>query len=920
MSAKKQKSAASDVGPTLQEVDEDLVRMDIHRALSNVKRGDAFVDGHLEESDFLKLQEGDAATLDNFFKYLVKSIVDREAQTLKVKKKTRIKLWEAELPSRRQQWIEEIRRFDDEAAAPVPEEGVAAAKDDKEAEAMDVEAEPVKQEPSKKRKSDVLDSEVASKGEEAPSKKRNEKQKKTKKPKKVESPKGDKKKSKGPKKKRVLKLEASEALMEQKRQEIKKEFEEEKADILAEVPEKIQKRWGQVGFAKWSKEWLPCLFVGPYDVSAFSGVREQWMQMFENVSGKSWVRISVWARFARYSNSIFCFPRAQTKNRRESMTHLVYWYGTADLSLAYSFIANSSIKTYEQGVEKGLDKPLQKVQKKFDSGKKLTKKEQETMNAFKALQEDLAKDVKERRNKEPIQENYENDDFVRVLITGEDDDSDGEPLEDDESGEELLSDTDDDDELVSDDESEDIGAEDFKPKKREKVSNKQRAVEVDEDEDIGEDEASSDDAKDEDVIISDEDDDDEENDEDFGQETKPKKKTPKSQKPAKGKKKLQRDRTSTGSTKRKERKDVTMETLRRREHKAFAENERVFLPILEQWKVAIDAKDVEAIEAGLRKALDSVDELTAPFMEEYKISPLMKTMKGVLKGQKRDTAQYKELLRKLQEVYTQKKPLVPPGYKPKKAKPPSKQKVSKNERKPEQGVSMDEDRKPESVSIKVDKGESAQGSSEAKLPETVLFSPKKRDPSQDSSALKSEESKSAASPKRETEDLSQGSKVSIQKSEKKSFSLSSLFNPKPQSSEGKSGGDGLPKRKSLEKVEKKLPSWMTSAPTDTVPLSSDGIDRAFAFEFLEGATSRFPEERVNQGFMARALEAAVYQWSREHYKKDEVYWDKIHAITAAICGKTEPGTLVASIMAGEYATAKEVIMLPEDVLLRSFES
>jgi hypothetical protein len=168
---------------------------------------------------------------------------------------------------------------------------------------------------------------------------------------------------------------------------------------------------------------------------------------------------------------------------------------------------------------------------------------------------------------------------------------------------------------------------------------------------------------------------------------------------------------------------------------------------------------------------------------------------------------------------------------------------------------------------------------------------------------------------------SQSSKVTSQKPEKKSFSLNKLLsNPDPSGSRIKAEEGALSGRKSLQKESIKIrPSWITSASGDLGHLPSEEVDRMFALEFLEGAASRFPAEEVNRESIARGLEAAIYQWSQEQYKKESTYWNKVHAVVAGICGKTKPGTLVAEIMAGQYASAKDVVALSDDVLQRSFE-
>ena len=59
-------------------------------------------------------------------------------------------------------------------------------------------------------------------------------------------------------------------------------FEKEKEEILKKIPPKVTKDFRSGGFAKWGKDFLPIMQVGPYDVGPGS-VRDQWKTMFENV-------------------------------------------------------------------------------------------------------------------------------------------------------------------------------------------------------------------------------------------------------------------------------------------------------------------------------------------------------------------------------------------------------------------------------------------------------------------------------------------------------------------------------------------------------------------------------------------------------------------------------------------------------------
>lgn len=65
--------------------------------------------------------------------------------------------------------------------------------------------------------------------------------------------------------------------------QLRKEFEEERDSIMAQVPEYNKKFFKQVGFAKWSKTYLPAMCLSPYAVPP-GDIRDQWMKMFQNVS------------------------------------------------------------------------------------------------------------------------------------------------------------------------------------------------------------------------------------------------------------------------------------------------------------------------------------------------------------------------------------------------------------------------------------------------------------------------------------------------------------------------------------------------------------------------------------------------------------------------------------------------------------
>ena len=72
---------------------------------------------------------------------------------------------------------------------------------------------------------------------------------------------------------------------DQQHNEEKAAFEKEKTDIISKIDDKTKEEFLAVGFALWSKTYLPCIQLGPYDVPP-DGVRDSWMKMRSLVSLK----------------------------------------------------------------------------------------------------------------------------------------------------------------------------------------------------------------------------------------------------------------------------------------------------------------------------------------------------------------------------------------------------------------------------------------------------------------------------------------------------------------------------------------------------------------------------------------------------------------------------------------------------------
>merc|ERR1712232_313061 len=96
----------------------------------------------------------------------------------------------------------------------------------------------------------------------------------------------------------------------------------------------------------------------------------------------------------------------------------------------------------------------------------------------------------------------------------------------------------------------------------------------------------------------------------------------------------------------------------------------------------------------------------------------------------------------------------------------------------------------------------------------------------------------------------------------------------------------------------------------------DDNNRVFALEFLMQASGFLPAKKVNKTAVAQAIENAIFKFFGTDNEK---YWEKVHAISAAICGKQKTGTIVDLIAAGHFASPEKLVLLREDILHKSYE-
>jgi hypothetical protein len=200
--------------------------------------------------------------------------------------------------------------------------------------------------------------------------------------------------------------------------------------------------------------------------------------------------------------------------------------------------------------------------------------------------------------------------------------------------------------------------------------------------DIGDaEEDSDDDQKDDDFNGEDEED---EKDEEFVVDTKKKaaktskkgptaKRVSKKQKVAPAKKEIAKKHKVALSAEDQLKKDT------KKHQKEFSICENKHLDTVEEWKAAIQAKDVDNVAKILGILLDEVGTFPASFIEGYELSPLMKASKALLKEtETKDLDSYHEVWKRMKTAHGEGKKTMPDKFRPTKRKP-AKTLATKNE-------------------------------------------------------------------------------------------------------------------------------------------------------------------------------------------------------------------------------------------------
>lgn len=352
---------------------------------------------------------------------------------------------------------------------------------------------------------------------------------------------------------------------------------------------------------------------------------------------------------------------------------------------------------------------------------------------------------------------------------------------------------------------------------------------------------------------------------------------------------------------------------RKAETKKFLDCEEKYGNLIQAWYRAIQDRNTEALSASLTRVGEVVEKFSFPFMEAY-LGPLHAQSKVFLKalGDKGMLAQYEDFRKMMKKVYTEEKDRVHENYK-----------LPKN--------NIELESLPGKKAAKKTSSDVRTGDDDA----TRRNTPKK-DEARSSSPKPTKETKDSQKiePKSKLVDTARvdvkaparaaPSSSASAKPERRAFSLGTLMKRDSKPAAAKT---------SAQTKASQLPKWLTEKSIDSAPL--EGI-RFLGLEFLKAMASKFPDESgMDKEAVALAFENAIWSWTLKQKKgtldkdstkptdsnaeQNDLYWDRVHAIVAAISGKAGSGTLMHLIKNGEFQSASKVVELGDDALLKSFE-
>lgn len=157
---------------------------------------------------------------------------------------------------------------------------------------------------------------------------------------------------------------------------MEKDFNKEKQEIMRQLPDEMKRQFLQVGFARLDARsgYKPVIFLSPYDV--FYPVRWPWLDQFKKATDPQKV------------------PR------------IVYWYGQ-EIELAFSIVTANNCLSYNEARKLGVADIPKDILQKIKRRKKLSKSEEKLYHSLKQIEEDIDKAPADRIRFEKPKEDHE---------------------------------------------------------------------------------------------------------------------------------------------------------------------------------------------------------------------------------------------------------------------------------------------------------------------------------------------------------------------------------------------------------------------------------------------------------------------------------------------------------------------------------
>jgi len=157
---------------------------------------------------------------------------------------------------------------------------------------------------------------------------------------------------------------------------MEKDFNKEKQEIMRQLPDEMKRQFLQVGFARLDARsgYKPVIFLSPYDV--FYPVRWPWLDQFKKTTDPQKV------------------PR------------IVYWYGQ-EIELAFSIVTANNCLSYNEARKIGVADIPKDILQKIKRRKKLSKSEEKLYHSLKQIEEDIDKAPADRIRFEKPKEDHE---------------------------------------------------------------------------------------------------------------------------------------------------------------------------------------------------------------------------------------------------------------------------------------------------------------------------------------------------------------------------------------------------------------------------------------------------------------------------------------------------------------------------------